>query len=67
MKTIKVSLPDKLSREVETYVKSGWFSDESELLRVALQEFILHNRLKLMDQFMKDDIEWALQVKAGAK
>ncbi|OGW04646.1 MAG: hypothetical protein A2889_02640 [Nitrospinae bacterium RIFCSPLOWO2_01_FULL_39_10] len=67
MKTIKVSLPKKLGMEVENYVKSGWFNDEEELLRTALHEFIRHNRLKLMEQFMKEDIEWALKVKTGAK
>jgi Arc/MetJ-type ribon-helix-helix transcriptional regulator len=65
MKTINVPLPDKLVAEVETYVKSGWFTDEAELMRTALQEFIRHNRLKLMEQFMKEDIEWALKAKAG--
>lgn len=67
MKTIKVSLPEKLRMEVENYVKSGWFTDEAELVRTALQEFIRHNRLKLMEQFMKEDIEWALKVKASTK
>ena len=67
MKTIKVSIPDKLGVEVDNYVKSGWFTDEADLLRVALQEFIRHNRLTLMEQFMKEDIEWALKVKAGTK
>ena len=67
MKTIKVLLPEKLGKEVENYVKSGWFNDEAELLRTALQEFIRHNRLKLMEQFIKEDIEWALKVKAGIK
>lgn len=67
MKTIKVSLPKKLGMEVENYVKSGWFTDEGELLRTALHEFIRHNRLKLMERFMKEDIEWALKVKTGAK
>jgi hypothetical protein len=57
----------QLGAEVDSYIKSGWFTDEADLLRVALQEFIRHNRLKLMDQFMKEDIEWALKVKAGAK
>lgn len=67
MKTVQVSLPDKLGMEVENYVKSGWFTDEAELLRTALQEFIRHNRIELMEQFMKEDIEWALDVKAGIK
>lgn len=53
MKTIKVSLPEKLGIEVENYVKSGWFANEAELLRTALQEFIRNNRLKLMEQLRK--------------
>ena len=65
MKTITVPLPDKLVAEVEPYVKSGQFMDEAELMRTALQEFIRHNRLKLMEQFMKEDIDWASKVKAG--
>lgn len=67
MKTIKVSLPDKLAIEVENYVKHGWFTNEEELIRTSLQEFIRHNRPKLMEQFMKEDIEWALKVKENTK
>jgi len=67
MKTIKVSLPEKLEMELENYAKGGWFTDEAELVRTALQEFIRHNKLKLMEQFMKEDIEWALKVKAVTK
>lgn len=63
MKTIEVSLPRKLEVEVENYVKKGWFSNEEEVMRVALQEFIRHNRLRLTEEFMKEDIEWALKVK----
>lgn len=67
MKTIKFSLPEKLGIEVENYVKSRWFTNKTELLRFALQEFIRHNRIKLMEQFMKEDIEWALKVKASIR
>ncbi len=67
MKTIKVVLPEKLCIEVDNYVKNGWFTDEGELLRTALQEFIRHNRIKLTDQFMKEDIEWALKAKTSTK
>jgi Arc/MetJ-type ribon-helix-helix transcriptional regulator len=67
MKTIKVSLPEKLEIELENYVKDGWFTDEAEVVRIALQEFIRHNKLKLMEQFMKEDIECALKVKAATK
>lgn len=67
MKTISVAVPDKLGIEVENYVKKGWFSDESEVLKTALRDFVRHNRLKLMEQFMKEDIDWALSIKKNTK
>ena len=63
MKTINVELPEKVATEIENYVKGGWFSDEGEVVRAALQEFIRTHRLKLMEQFMKEDIAWALKFK----
>ncbi|MEK7813954.1 MAG: CopG family transcriptional regulator [Candidatus Desantisbacteria bacterium] len=63
MKTIEVSLPQRLEVEVENYVKKGWFSDEQEMMRAALQEFIRHDRLRLTEEFMKEDIVWALKAK----
>jgi len=63
MKTVRVDLPEKLALELENYVKLGWFSDESEMMRMALQEFIRHHRLELMEKFMKQDIEWAVKIK----
>ena len=59
---IEVSLLEKLGIEVENYVKQGWFINESKVLRAALQESIQHNRFRLMECFMKEDIEWALKV-----
>lgn len=67
MKTINVCLPEKLEMEVENYVKGGWFTDEAELMRIALQEYIRHNKIKLTEQFFKEDIKWALNIKAGHK
>lgn len=67
MKTVKVSLPDKLAIEVENYVKKGWFTDAQEVVRASLQEFIRHNRIKLVEKFMKEDIKWALKVKKSTK
>lgn len=67
MKTINVCVPEKLEVEIENYVKGGWFADEAELLRIALQEFILRNKVRLTEQFFKEDIKWALNIKAGRK
>ena len=63
MKTINVDIPDKLEIEIEKYIKSGWFSNEAELMREALREFIFHHRPILVEKFMEEDIEWALKMK----
>ena len=63
MKTINVDIPEKLAVEIEKYVKGGWFSDEAELMREALREFIRHHRPMLTEKFMEEDIEWAVKVK----
>jgi len=63
MKTINVEIPEKLEAEIEKYIKGGWFTNEAELMRDALREFIYHHRPMLMEKFMEEDIEWALRVK----
>lgn len=63
MKTINVDIPDKLEIEVEKYIKTGWFTNEAELMREALREFIFHRRPILVEKFMEEDIEWALKMK----
>lgn len=66
MKTINVDIPEKLGAEIEKYIKGGWFSNEAELMREALREFIRHHQVRLMEQFMEEDIEWALKIKKAS-
>jgi len=63
MKTINIDIPDKLAKEIESYIKGGWFNDESELMREALREFIRSRRPMLTEKFMEEDIEWALNIR----
>jgi len=62
MKTINIDIPEKLAAEIENYIKGGWFSDESELMREALRDFLRHRRPMLTEKYMEEDIEWALKV-----
>jgi Arc/MetJ-type ribon-helix-helix transcriptional regulator len=61
MKIISVELPERLTEEINALVETGWFVDETELVRAALREFIRRNRFGLSDKFQRDDIAWALQ------
>ncbi len=61
MKTIAVELPERVTEEIDVLVKNGWFTDETEIVRMALWEFVQRNRFALTEQFQRADIAWALQ------
>lgn len=66
MKSMQVEISDQLAQEIETLVGKGWFADGSELMRMALIEFIRRHRFELMEQFQRDDITWALTQKGNS-
>lgn len=67
MKFIQIELPAKLAQELDAMVESGWFSNEAEVVRLALLEFIRHYRLELLEQFQREDIAWALKRKRATE
>jgi Arc/MetJ-type ribon-helix-helix transcriptional regulator len=60
MKTIAVELPERVMEQMDVLVANGWFTDETEIVRVALWEFVQRNRFALAEQFQRTDIAWAL-------
>ena len=46
--------------------KRRWGEGE-ELARLALSELLSHHRFELQEQFQRNDIRWALGLKAGER
>jgi Arc/MetJ-type ribon-helix-helix transcriptional regulator len=67
VKTLKLEVTDQLAQQIETLVQAGWFSSADELARVALSEFLSHHRFQLQEQFQREDIRWALGLKADPR
>jgi len=67
MKSIQIELPDKLAQELDAMVESGWFSNDAEVVRLALLEFIRHHRPEVLEQFQRADIAWALKQKGATE
>jgi Arc/MetJ-type ribon-helix-helix transcriptional regulator len=67
MKTLKLEVTDKLAEEIERLVQAGWFASGEELARLALSEFLSHHRFELQEQFQREDIRWAVGLKAGER
>jgi Arc/MetJ-type ribon-helix-helix transcriptional regulator len=62
-KSVTVELPQQLAQQLEALVRSGWFTSEEEGLRVALMDFLRHQRADLVEEFQREDIAWALRQK----
>jgi Arc/MetJ-type ribon-helix-helix transcriptional regulator len=67
MKTLKLEVTDKLAEQIERLVQAGWFASGEELARLALSEFLSHHRFELQEQFQREDIRWALGLKADER
>jgi Arc/MetJ-type ribon-helix-helix transcriptional regulator len=67
MKTLKIEVPERLAEEIAGLVKAGWFLSEGEVARQALVDFIRRFQPELQEQFQRQDIAWALDLrKTGA-
>jgi Arc/MetJ-type ribon-helix-helix transcriptional regulator len=64
VKTLRIEIPDQLAKEIERLVQAGWFASEEEIARLALAEFVHRRNSKLQEQSQRDDIHWALGLKA---
>jgi Arc/MetJ-type ribon-helix-helix transcriptional regulator len=62
-KTVQVQLPESLAQALEQMVHEGWFVSEEEAIREALREFVSSKRWQLTEQFLLEDIEWAVNLK----
>lgn len=58
--TIQTDVPVRLLTEMQTLVKAGWFRDLDELVLDALRRFVESHRDKLMERFIREDVEWGL-------
>lgn len=61
MKTIQTEIPENLYQGAVALVKEGWFNNEKEVISEAIRRFLESHRPELMDQFIREDVEWGLR------
>ena len=61
MKTIQAEVPEQLYAGAARLVAAGWFRDENDVVCEALRRFLESHRPELMEQFVREDVEWGLQ------
>ena len=63
MSSLTLDIPDKLATETEAFVSGGVFCSQKDVVLAALADFMRHYRPVLMDQFAREDIKWAKELK----
>ena len=58
--TVQAQIPTRLLAEIEALVKDGWFSDLNDLFLDALRRYLDSHRPEMMEQFIREDVEWGL-------
>jgi Arc/MetJ-type ribon-helix-helix transcriptional regulator len=58
--TIQTEVPGSLAAQAQRLVEAGWFRDLDELVLNALRRFLESHRQELMEEFVRQDVEWGL-------
>ncbi len=56
----ETEIPAQLFAEMQFLVKTGWFRTVEDVMQVALRRFLDLHREKLMEGFLRQDVEWGL-------
>ena len=61
--TIQMNLPPRLYQQVRRLIADGWYKDENDLFLEAVRRYLDAHRPDLMEQFIREDVEWGLHGK----
>ena len=59
-RTLQADLPEGIMREIQSMVDAGWFRSTDELVLDALRRFLDSHRGDLMQDLIREDVEWGL-------
>jgi Arc/MetJ-type ribon-helix-helix transcriptional regulator len=58
---MELEFPDTPYQAIRGLVRRGWFASEGELVREAARRYFESHSEDLMEQLVRDDIEWGLR------
>jgi len=61
MKTLEIELPAALAGTLEELVEEGPFTNEAEIVRLALDDFLRRRPFELQERFQREDVALALE------
>lgn len=61
MQTVEARISERLDRQIDDLVEQGWFPSRDMVVAEAIRRFLEAHRPELMEQFIREDIEWGLR------
>ena len=58
---VQADVPFRVLKEIQALVDAGWFRSVDEVVSAALRKFIESHSPNLMQDFIREDIEWGLR------
>ncbi|MCI0398662.1 MAG: ribbon-helix-helix domain-containing protein [Chloroflexi bacterium] len=58
--TVQTEIPTALLSQVQDLINAGWFRNLDEVVLDALRRFLASHRAELVEQFIRQDVEWGL-------
>jgi Arc/MetJ-type ribon-helix-helix transcriptional regulator len=59
--TLEATVPQRLLGEMQALVAAGWFRSVDEIIVDALRRFVDSHRADLMEELIREDVEWGLR------
>jgi Arc/MetJ-type ribon-helix-helix transcriptional regulator len=59
--TVRTEIPAELFAKLQALVSKGWFRDLDDLVLDALRRYAESHRDALMEEFVREDVEWGLR------
>ena len=57
---VQTEIPDGLLNQAQDLIAAGWYRNLDELMLDALRRFLESHRGELMEEFVRQDVEWGL-------
>lgn len=58
---IHAEIPDQLAQQAQQMVERGWASNVESIVTESLRRYLESHQEALTEQFIREDVEWALK------
>ena len=58
--TVQMEVPTGLFAQAQNLIEAGWFRSFDEIMLDALRRFLEAHRAELLEEFIRQDVEWGL-------